>query len=75
MNLQAKKIHFIEECLKINSSSAFDELNLALKKVKKKELKKQNIYDFLGIWNKKEAEEIKKAIHETSEQINEDDWK
>jgi len=74
MNLQAKKIQIIEECLKVNSNSVLNELETVLKKAKKKVSGKLNIYDFVGIWNKKEGEEIKKAIEETSEQINEDDW-
>lgn len=75
MSLQEKKIRLIEEFLKIENSEVIHELESVLKKAKKKTIHKNSIYDFVGIWNKKEADQIKKAIEETGEQINLNDWK
>ena len=75
MNIEAKKIHIIEECLKIKSNSLLNKIEGLLTKAKKKPGKHSSIYDFVGIWSKKESYQIKQAIEDTSEQINEDDWK
>lgn len=75
MNIPAKKIHLIEEFLKLESGTILHKLESVLKKAKKKTIQKHSIYDFVGIWNKKDAGQIKRVIEETSEQINEDDWK
>jgi hypothetical protein len=75
MNIQAKKIHLIEEFLKLKNDTILDELETVIKKAKRKTKSASTIYDFVGIWNKKEAEQIKKAVAETCEKINEDDWK
>jgi hypothetical protein len=37
--------------------------------------KELSIYDFVGILSKKESNEMRKAIEETCETINPDDWK
>jgi len=51
-------------------------LELVLKKSKKrKTVKKASIYDFVGMLTKKEANEMRNAIKESSETINPDDWK
>jgi len=73
--MQAKKIQLIEEFLKLKSSTILHELEAVLKKSQKKGIQKHSIYDFVGIWKKKEADQIKRAIEETSEQVNDDDWK
>ncbi|MEP7142325.1 MAG: hypothetical protein ABI707_05630 [Ferruginibacter sp.] len=52
------------------------ELETVLKKSKKKKEKKPvSAHDFLGIWSKKDAALIEKAIQDSCEQIHEDDWK
>jgi hypothetical protein len=52
-------------------------LESVIKKSKKKaeKEKKSSIYDFVGILTKKEANEMRKAIGDTCETINPDDWK
>ena len=75
MNIEARKIHIIEECLKIKSNSVLNKIEGLLTKAKKKKGKHPSIYDFVGIWSKKESNQIKQTIQETSEQIDEDDWK
>jgi hypothetical protein len=78
MYTEARKIHLIEEVLKINNEATLLKLEDVLKGIDKttKEIKKTlSIYDFVGIINKNEANTIKKAIAETCENINSDDWK
>ena len=78
MYTEARKIHLIEEVLKVTSEATLKELEGVLKKSEKKsssKKKKPGIYDFVGILTKKESSEMRKAIEETCETINPDDWK
>ena len=78
MYTEARKIHLLEEVLKVTNEATLTELETVLKKSKKKTLvrgKKLSIYDFVGILSKKESGEMRKAIEETCETINADDWK
>jgi hypothetical protein len=75
MHTIERKIHLIEEVLKVKNESTLDALELALKKSKKSKGKKSSIYDFVGIITKEESRQIKKAIKETAETINADDWR
>ena len=77
MYTEARKIHLIEEVLKVTDEAILIELESVIKKSKKKneKEKKPSIYDFVGILTKKEANNMRKAIEETCETINPDDWK
>lgn len=75
MHTIERKIHLIEEVLKVDNESTLDALEIALKKSKEPEEKKFSIYDFVGVVSKKEAAQMKKVIKETAEIINDDDWK
>ena len=75
MHTIERKIHLIEEVLKVNNESTLDALEIALKKSKKPKGKKSSIYDFVGVISKDESAQMKKAIKETAETINADDWK
>ena len=76
MFTEARKIHLIEEVLKVTNEATLVELETIIKKSKKADKeKKPNIYDFVGILTKKEANEMRKVIGETCETINPDDWK
>jgi hypothetical protein len=77
MYTEARKIHLIEEVLKVTNEDILIELESVIKKSKKKaeKEKKSSIYDFVGILTKKEANEMRKAIGDTCETINPDDWK
>jgi hypothetical protein len=78
MYIEARKKHLIEEVLKVKSEATLSQLESVLKKSTKKPStgkKKLSIYDFVGILTKKESTQIRKAIEETSETINPDDWK
>jgi hypothetical protein len=77
MYLEAKKLHIIEEILKIDSDTALSALETFIKKSKKDENLKANssIREFSGIWSKEEADEIEKIIADSCENIHPDDWK
>jgi hypothetical protein len=77
MYIEARKIHLIEEVLKVTNEATLIELETVIEKSKKKteKEKKPSIYDFVGILTKKEANDMRKVIEETCETINPDDWK
>ncbi len=75
MYTEARKIHLIEELLKVDNDATLTELETVIKKAKKGKNKKASIYDFVGVISTKNADKMRKAIEETSEIIHEDDWK
>ena len=78
MYIESRKIHLIEEVLKITNEATIRKLEGVLKKSAEKipaRKKKFSIYDFVGILSKKESNEMRKAIEETCETINPDHWK
>ncbi len=78
MFTEARKIHLLEEVLKVTNENTLIELEQVIEKTKKKtpvKGKKGSIYDFVGILTKKEANQMKKAIEETCEKVNPHDWK
>ncbi len=72
MHTIQRKIHLIEEVLKAKNASILDALENELLKLKDA---KSNINDFVGVITEEEAEQMKKVIKETAENINEDDWR
>jgi hypothetical protein len=74
MYSEARKIHVIEQVLKLKSGAVLTKIEGILKKETKVD-KKPSIYDFVGILSKKEAAEMRKAIAETCETIDQNDWK
>jgi hypothetical protein len=76
MFTEARKIHLIEEVLKTTNESTLVMLEALLKKSTQKPVKKtMSAHDFSGVWSKKDAALIEKAIQESCEQIHGDDWK
>jgi hypothetical protein len=76
MYTEARKINLIEAVLKVSNEATLIELETILKKAKPaKEKKSFSAHEFSGIWSKKDAALIEKAIEEACEQIHEDDWK
>lgn len=76
MYSEARKLHLIEELLKVKSESIWISLENVLKKNSEKIAdEKHSIYDFVGILSDREAKDMKAAIAEACETINEDDWK
>jgi len=74
MYSEARKIHLIEEVLKVTDDTVLLELENVLSNHSKPE-KKPNIYDFVGIVSKSDASEMNRAIAESCENIDENDWK
>ncbi len=74
MFTEARKIQLLEEVLKVSSEATLVELETILNKSKKKK-KSLSAHEFSGLWSKKDAALIEKAIAESCEQIHEDDWK
>ncbi len=74
MYADSRKIHIIEAVLKAEDEKILSELEQVIERTAKP-VKKRSARDFVGIWNKKEAEAIEKAIEEGCEQIHPDDWK
>lgn len=76
MFTEARKIHLIEAVIKVSNEATLVELETVLKKGKtKKEKQSFSAHEFSGIWSKKDAALIEKAIEDGCEQIHEDDWK
>jgi len=73
---EARKLHLIEEVLKINNERTLTALENLVKKAPKKITAAPNpIMEFAGIWSNEEADEISAIIADACEQINPDDWK
>jgi len=77
MYSEAKKLHIIEEVLKINNDATLSALENFMKKSIKDGNKGEasNFSEFSGIWSKDEAEEIERIIAESCENIHPDDRK
>lgn len=75
MFTEGRKIHLIEEVLKVNDDSTLSKLETILKKSNRTKAGKTSAHNFVGLWSKKDAALIEKAIKEGCEQINADDWK
>lgn len=73
----ARKLHVIEEVLKVKSDATLAAIeNLLKRSNKSKSVRKGSSFkDFSGIWSKEEANEIEKIIAESCETIHPDDWK
>ncbi len=78
MYSEARKIHLIEEVLKVTNDDVLLQLENVLAELKLNsdhKNKHHSIYDFVGFLKKSEAKEMRTAIKETCEKINPDDWK
>lgn len=77
MYSEARKLHVIEEVLKVKSDATLAAIeNLLKRSSKSKSVRKGSSFkDFSGIWSKEEASEIEKIIAESCETIHPDDWK
>ena len=77
MYSEARKLHVIEEVLKVKSEATLAAIeNLLKRSGESKPVKKGSGFKkFSGIWSKEEANEIEKIIAESCETIHPDDWK
>ena len=75
MFTESRRIHLIEEVLKEKNEQTLQELESVLSKSKHSKEKKVSAHDFVGLWSRKDASLIEKAIKEGCEQIDTDGWK
>ncbi len=75
MFTEAKKLHLIEELLKVESDAVLAELENVLTKFSASPVNRKSFKSFVGALSLKETKELEYNIHEGCEQINEDDWK
>ena len=76
MLVETRKLHLIEELLKIDDTILLSELDTIIKRAGKgKKNRPVSAQEFAGKWSKEDAALIEKAIEDGCEQINEDDWR
>jgi len=76
MHIETRKLHLIEEMLKVKSEATLSALEKLLKDTNNKTVKKTpSLKYFSGIWSKDEAEEMERIIAESCETIHPNDWK
>ncbi len=76
MYSEIRKLHLIEEVLKVNNEQTLTALEAVLKvEVKPKNDSLSKLKALSGVWSNEEAQEIEKIIIENCEQVNYDDWK
>lgn len=76
MYSEARKMHLIEDLIKVKNEAVLIEIESVLKRAaQEKQVGRPSAHDFVGMWSKEDAEAIEKAIEEGCEQIHLDDWK
>jgi len=71
MHIKTRKLHLIQEILKVKSETTLSALENLLKSTNKKTAEKTpSLKDFSGIWSKYEAQEIERIIAESCETIH-----
>ena len=72
---EAKKLHLIEEILKIENDEVLAEVEAVIAKNRMHAVKRRSFKDYAGLMTDEEANELEKIIEEGCETINPDDWK
>jgi hypothetical protein len=76
MYSEARKMHLIEEVIKVKNEAVLIELESVLKKAANSmDQPRLSAHDLVGLWSKEDAASIEKAIEDGCEQIHPDDWK
>jgi len=75
MFAEARKLHLIEEMIKVESEQTLVEIERILKIAPADAGKRPSARDLIGLISKEDIELMEKAIEEGCEQINPDDWK
>jgi hypothetical protein len=75
MYTEAKKLHLIEELLKVESDAVLAELEMVLSKFNSPGSDRKSFKTLVGALSSKEVAELENNIEEGCEQVNEDDWK
>lgn len=66
---EAKKLHLIEEILKIENDAVLEEVEIVISKSRMDVVNRKRFKEFVGIWTNEEADEIKRTIDESCEQL------
>lgn len=75
MQIETRKLHLIEEMLKVKSEATLSALENILKSPNYKTAHDRPLLkEFSGIWSKDEAEEMERIIAESCGNIHPDDW-
>lgn len=72
---EAKKLHLIEEILKIENAAVLEEVESVITRSKLQAVGRRSFKTFAGSLSDQEADELEKIIEEGCEQIHPDDWK
>jgi len=75
MFTEARKLHLIEDVLKLQSEETLMEIERILKSASSERSKRPSAREFVGIISKEDIELMERAIEEGCEQVNPDDWK
>jgi len=75
MYIEARKLHLIEEMIKLKSEKALLQIENILKSSSIKKIGRSSAHEFIGKISKKDIILMESAIEEGCEQINQDDWK
>lgn len=75
MNGEAKKLHLIEELLKVSDEAVLAEVETVLSRGKLQVAHKKSFQEFVGKISENKLEELERNIEQGCEQINPDDWK
>ncbi len=75
MELETRKLHFIEEVLKINKQDVMDELEEVLRVHNTTPSQKHDFKKFTGVMNDDDATEMLQIIEDGCEKIDQDGWK
>ena len=75
MDIQTRKLNFIEQILGLSNERTLRELENVLQKESQEQYQKASFQDLAGVINEEEAQIMEKEIEDACEQIHEDDWK
>ena len=72
---EAKKLHLIEEILKIENDAVLAEVETVIAKSKVHALNRRSFKEFAGMMSEEEVGQLEKTIEDGCETINANDWK
>ncbi len=72
---EAKKLHLIEEILKIENVEVLAAVESVIVKNMKNAVTRPSFKDFAGMMSEEEVNKLEKTIEEGCETINTNDWK
>jgi hypothetical protein len=72
---EAKKLHLIEEILKIENDAVLAEVETVIAKSKVRDVNRRSFKEFAGMMSEEEVGQLEKTIEDGCETINANDWK